>query len=566
MCSQKIPEQTLRQFARADASDGADFFQKLLKNDVDNGVKKFFAIYLYNQKNFDEAINYLYEVNKVDENDNEVKIYLMRALYSAAKYEEAKRAAGLILAADGENIEALRLMARLELNDRDFEAALPHWTRIADLNEGDTEAALQVARLAWRKEDFAMAAHYASAHLAVAPQNQDCLNILIRALFNLRRFDELAGLLPKLAGQNWIEAAKFLDALVAANVIEPVALALAEMLQSEQPNGAAEWAEHLQFSWLTDAVSKELGSDDIEAARLYRAVLIVAPGNAEARSSLARLKHPALGALREAQKATDSDAIVAAANEVLALDPECAEAHFGLGRCYLIQGQFEQAREHLGQAVARNAGNTWYQLNYGRAALKSEAYGDALDAFEAIAISPDGENKAYREEAINSIALIQRKCVSLARREIAAHEFETAWQHLHLAQRAEPGNGELESLRESVRRRMYSDVSRVYRNNPEEALEPVEAFLNLFPDNEQALVMHGRLAMKGRDYASALRSWQRAADEQPQNPHYQLQIARCHAWLKEKDAAAAAAQRALDLDPDLMEARSIIANVKPNGD
>ena len=86
--------------------------------------------------------------------------------------------------------------------------------------------------------------------------------------------------------------------------------------------------------------------------------------------------------------------------------------------------------------------------------------------------------------------------------------------------------------------------------------------LKLFPDDERALVMHGRVTMKDRDYHAALQSWQTAAAGQPENAHYHLQAARCHAWLKSPDSAVKAATRALQLNPALEEAQTIIDNCK----
>lgn len=566
MDAQAINEQELRDLARSKDKAARTRFENLLEANRNSVVEKFFGIYSYYQKNFYDSIKYLSEFSKKEASDREALIFLMRAWYSSARGDEARRAAERVLAVEEENLEALRLLARLELNEREYARALPLWMRIAELKPDDAEAGLQVARIAWRENDFDLAARCAGAHLAVAAENAEALDILTKALHNLHRYPELAAQLPKLAGRNWTQTAKFLDSLASADALEPLALAISAILRNEQRiEDAVHWCEHLQSSWLTDAVSEELTGNDRAAARLYRAVLTVAPGNPEARNSLLRLMQPATKDLREAQKANDNASIISAANDLLALDPRCEEAQFALGRCFLVQGEHGRALEHLRQAVAGGSDNSWFQVNYGRAALNCDVYDEALDAFEAIVASREGEKSPHREEAAKSMARIHRKCITSARREIAGRAFARAWGLLHLAERAGPRNGEVEALRESVRRRMYSDLSALFRNTPGEAIQPARAFLELFPHDERALVIHGRLAMKARDYPSALQSWQRAAAAQPDNAHYHLQIARCHNWLKQMDEAAAAAQRVLELDPDIAEARSILGNARPQG-
>ena len=95
----------------------------------------------------------------------------MRALHAEGKKIRATRTAEAILQIDDENVEALRLLGRIYLNEKRFRPALELWKRIVELMPNDPEAALQVARIAWRNEDFAVAGRYAKAMLAIAPDN-----------------------------------------------------------------------------------------------------------------------------------------------------------------------------------------------------------------------------------------------------------------------------------------------------------------------------------------------------------------------------------------------------------
>jgi tetratricopeptide (TPR) repeat protein len=357
----------------------------------------------------------------------------------------------------------------------------------------------------------------------------------------------------------WEETVRFLEALESAEATEPLAAAVAALVRLEPPVAeAVEWASRLEFRWLADAVAAELRGDDVGAAALYLAVLTVRPANREASSSMGRLKAPVAKALREAQAANDADAIVAAANRLLTLDPRSTEAEFALGRLHLVAGRPEEALVHLRRAVEGADSTVWHHLNLGRAAMACQRYEEALAAFRRIVESGADPAHAYVVEAANSIEKLYRNALSLARKRLAERAFEESWKLLAVADAAQPGNGETAAVRGTLERRMYSAVSAVYKDRPEAARPEVEAFLRLFPDNDRALVMHGRLAMKERDYAAALSSWSKIAAAVPDDAVTHLQVARCHAWLKSAEPAVEAARRALALDPGLDEAKGII--------
>ena len=215
------------------------------------------------------------------------------------------------------------------------------------------------------------------------------------------------------------------------------------------------------------------------------------------------------------------------------------------------------AVDHLRRAAAHNGDNLWFQLNYGRAALRCGCYREALAAFQRISGSKAAAGRDWLREAEKSLGQISRSTMALARRAIADLAFEDGFEYLAIAEAVTADQTETTDLRARLQRRMYSHVSALFRDQPDAAIGAIAAFVKLFPDNHKGLVMHGRSAMKHRDYAAALQSWQRAAQIAPDNAHYQLQMARCLSWLKRPEACEAA-NRALQLDPGLEEARQIV--------
>ena len=113
----------------------------------------------------------------------------------------------------------------------------------------------------------------------------------------------------------------------------------------------------------------------------------------------------------------------------------------------------------------------WYQLNYGRAAMSCRAFGEALNAFRMIEKSDKVASDSYRDEAIKSIEQIRRIAISSAQKLVANAHFAQASTYLDLALQAGASESEVDELRANLHRRMYSEVSAIFRDTPDQARE-----------------------------------------------------------------------------------------------
>jgi cytochrome c-type biogenesis protein CcmH/NrfG len=92
-----------------------------------------------------------------------------------------------------------------------------------------------------------------------------------------------------------------------------------------------------------------------------------------------------------------------------------------------------------------------------------------------------------------------------------------------------------------------------------------ERYLAYEPGNAEVELILARTLMRERAYEEALPLWEKLSESTPEEAHYHLQIARCHAR-QGRSAAVAAARKVLELDSSIAEANSIIRQFEPRTD
>src|SRR5262249_53109101 len=148
-------------------------------------VVKYAGINAYVRKNLGRAEDLLVAASALAPDDPEGLLYLMRTLYATGSEERALPVAERLLASDGGNTEALRVIARVRGKQGDAEGALSHWHLLFDAAPKDHEAALQIARIASRLEDHATADQFAGAMLKIDPNRAEAMQLRIAALMKL---------------------------------------------------------------------------------------------------------------------------------------------------------------------------------------------------------------------------------------------------------------------------------------------------------------------------------------------------------------------------------------------
>lgn len=106
---------------------------------------------------------------------------------------------------------------------------------------------------------------------------------------------------------------------------------------------------------------------------------------------------------RKQQEAVQFSEAITTYEHILAIDPNHAEAHNGLGVIYAIQGRFEPALQHLQKAVSLAPLASHLRNNLGYAYLLMGRDAEAIGAFEhALRLDPENVNARANLNAIRN--------------------------------------------------------------------------------------------------------------------------------------------------------------------
>nr|WP_281722362.1 tetratricopeptide repeat protein [Nitrosomonas nitrosa] len=106
---------------------------------------------------------------------------------------------------------------------------------------------------------------------------------------------------------------------------------------------------------------------------------------------------------RKQQEAAQFSEAITTYEHILAINPNHAEAHNGLGVIYAIQGRFEPALQHLQKAVSLAPLASHLRNNLGYAYLLMGRDAEAIGAFEhALRLDPENVNARANLNAIRN--------------------------------------------------------------------------------------------------------------------------------------------------------------------
>ncbi|WP_026843048.1 tetratricopeptide repeat protein [Citrifermentans bremense] len=269
------------------------------------------------------------------------------------------------------------------------------------------------------------------------------------------------------------------------------------------------------------------------------------------------------------QKAED------AYRRALVLQPENAQARFGLGTLLLERGEADKAVGELKlAAIAQPANKEIHRL-------LAEAYARKGDA-----------KSADYERGLAGIGSKQKELpkvdhMALAEKHRLAKEYEMAISEYRLRVAEEPddavaqqrlGDTLLAVGREDEAMSYYRDALRNKGENPElhfnlagiyerkalldEAVVEYRQVLASSPDKQQARQRLADIYTLRGSFNQALEQYQALIKTNPADPALQLKLARAYVNSKEIDAAAGAYQAALKLDGESVDAHRELANLQ----
>lgn len=301
---------------------------------------------------------------------------------------------------------------------------------------------------------------------------------------------------------------------------------------------------------LQDALALHKQGQLAPAAKIYRAILAMAPQNAEANQYLGMVL------VQEG----DAAAAVPFLQVATRANPKSAGAHLNLGVALAQAGQFSEAIASFDRVLALNP-NSLDALR--RKAAVLQLNGEALDAlvlFDRL-LQHDGKNPGLwndrgavlrdlerQAEAVESfdraLALLPDYPAALVNKGHVLRDMgrpQDALSHYDRALALMPGNAECLLSRAKA----LIDIDR-----RAEALEQFDSVVARDPQNLSAWLLRGQLLQGLKDFRGALDNYTRAMEHHAQSVSLMIDMAKLLENLKSYEAALDGYNKALELEPD----------------
>jgi len=514
------------------------------------------ATILFRLDNVSEAIEKFRDLNRRTTLDPDVATYYLRALAKVKEFPELLNVSTKMLALDPKNAAALRGAARAQMELGDLAAADSLWRRLADLQPNDNEAALQIARAAKKGGDLDSAEKYALLFLETYPTHKEALTLALDSMLQREDFHKAAPLVPRLFGVNPARAVSVARKIFDAGELDSAVECVIALNQIDSTNERLVALRNLCARTLVAQTSPEQGLSEAEQAEILRRVIVLDPGNKPAVRLLRQLAAPALQELKAVAKENDQGKIIAGAQAVLEIDPSQTEALFALGRALYSTKREEEAVQPFQRCVDHQPQNGYYWLNLARACQRSGRLSQARQAYgKVVELIPDEANQ-HRVNAEKSLDQVYNALAHRGRAAFAERDLEAAWDAYHQAVSIHPGADILQALR-AIERLLLAELKANVKAEGFDVGESARRFLAKVPDHRDGLQILARSDMANRDYVSALAIWQRLMEKEPDKASHALQVARCCGRLKRWDEGLAAAEKAINLDANMVEARTL---------
>lgn len=493
----------------------------------------------------------------------EASVFRLRVQFRAGDHANALRTIDLILGLAPHHVEALRTGGRIRNLQKNDDAALAFWERLAGALASDPEAALQAARIRARRLDHREALAWAQRAAEVRRENAEPIQIAVAAGLELGWPEVCDGLLSRLFAVDRTRGLRIATQLMTELEAESAARILSLLVQHHPTDkGLATLVTQTYSEWMLAALEQELGSHDLNAAAYYRAARRLRPELQDPQNGLDRLNKPSLVAMREAFNGREFEAAIQHGTIATRIDPKCLEGWQTVARANFNRGDVTKALEAFGHCTELQPkdGRSW--LTHGLMLNHAGQRPAALAAFQKARQYSGPADAELRNETEASIAALFPQLVRDAQQAATDKDLELAWRCCEAAATVKANDAEIERLRGRILRELREQIRGQWEAQSPSVAELCKQYLEKSPDDRYAATVLGRTLMGTRTYAEALPVWEGLSRSNPNDSHFLLQIARCCRALKIRDRGLSAAQAALRLDPELREATELAEHLR----
>lgn len=487
-----------------------------------------------------------------------VRAHLVKGNILARRGEYSAAAKELESARDGsaaelnvlEQYSLLLALAEAQLGAGDIAAARQTQKEVEARTGASPLSGLVAARIAMAEQNYPAAITESQKVLAAAPQLLKVKLVLGAALLangNLNQAEIQLADLVRQAPEN-LEARKLLAQVnlrlqrpdVAMQVLSPVQadaadpqvsalLGWASLQRGDQSAGEELLERSVAAQPQNDKLKLDLALAYLSGGQPQKAIDLlktVPAGQGDARRE--SLMIAAVGASRGSQAAKDE------VDRMVAEHPQDVSI-LNIAAAFCIQQHdYDRARQHLGAALRSDSRSTVTLLAQGRVELLT---GNVAGAKKAL-------NAVLEIDPKNSTAVLW--LAQLAARD---GDTETARVQLEGLRKADPG---------AVVPRLWLGALYLHEKKVREADEVLREARNVPDSGASVPASIGKLYLAAGRYDEALNHFREAAQKDKTNPAYLLNIARAQLALGNPNAARESARSAITLQPDSIEAGSIL--------
>lgn len=190
--------------------------------------------------------------------------------------------------------------------------------------------------------------------------------------------------------------------------------------------------------------------------------------------------------------------------QILAANPNNAAAHYELGKIYLKIGWVDSAAIHTKQACLLNGENTWYKLQMVSVYERKQDAKNYIATWEEI-VKKNPDRPDYYYDLSNAYLMINNLNASIEVLDRVERKF---------------GVNEAVSLQ---KQKLYEALGK-----PEKARKELEKLAEAIPNDTRYNAILAESYMGERNYAQALRYYQRILEYNPNDEDIQISLASCY--------------------------------------
>jgi len=455
------------------------------------------------------------------------------------------------------NIISLQHAARLYSNRGERDKAKPLWNRLTEVAPKIPEPHLQSARIARIAADWDSCSVHAKNFLKSNPDHPEALRIQVECYIELKNAMNLGVAFRNLSRINPEGLVPIARHAVQMGMGREVATSLREVADSGD-EVMMQLCASLAQQERDAAIAYEIRKNTASAADCYQVMRIYNPASSYPTTSLSRLRKPFLTRARKAYKAEDFQRALEHANTCINIEPQEAEAYIIAARSAGLLKEYKEAFNYLHQKAQFFWSDSWYLLNYARAATRAGKSETAYTAFSDLANRDDDIASRHADEIKTQLERLPSRVNSEIQACLDVGDLAGASEKYSQAREAGITDPKFIEMRDRIRNRGQTQLRDLYDSGDGGTLPLAKMLIDLDPDAPYSYRVAGRILLNAGSFAEALYYWEQLAKMDRENPEFLLNVARTYQRLRNKDDARKAALALLDCDPENAEGKQIL--------